>query len=343
MTDPAPRALRPVVQTGPRPAGALVLAGGWSWFAAVDLLRRNAPPLRLGPGDLTDAERMRLSAPRATLPGIVPERPAIMGIVNVTPDSFSDGGRFFDPAAAIAHGRALARAGADLLDIGGESTRPGSDPVPAADEIARVVPVIAGLHGAGLGPISIDTRKAAVAQAALDAGAAMVNDVAGLGFDPALAPLVAARDVPVCLMHAQGDPKTMQDAPAYDDVTLDVFDWLAARVAMATAAGIARDRIIVDPGIGFGKTVEHNLQLLRDIAVFHALGCAVLLGASRKRFIGVIGGGETPPERVHGSVAVALHAVAKGVNVLRVHDVAETRQALSLQMALIGGAAPKRA
>jgi len=139
-------------------------------------------------------------------------------------------------------------------------------------------------------------------------------------------------------MHAQGDPKTMQDAPAYDDVTLDVFDWLAARIAMAEAAGIPRARIIVDPGIGFGKTVEHNLQLLRDLAVFHALGCAVLLGASRKRFIGVIGGGETPPQRVHGSIAVALHAVAKGVNILRVHDAAETRQALSLQMALIGGA-----
>ena len=342
MSDTAPRALRPVVQTGPRPADALPLAGGWTWFAAVDLLRRDTPPVRLGPGDLTEAERDRLCAPRALLPGTAPARPSIMGIVNVTPDSFSDGGLFFDPEVAIAHGRALAQAGADLLDIGGESTRPGSDPVPVDDEIARVVPVIAALHAAGLGPLSIDTRKAAVAQAALDAGAMIVNDVSGLGFDPALAPLVAARGVPVCLMHAQGDPKTMQDAPAYDDVTLDVFDWLAARIAMAEAAGIPRARIIVDPGIGFGKTVDHNLQLLRDIAVFHALGCAVLLGASRKRFIGVIGGGETPPQRVHGSIAVALHAVAQGVNILRVHDVAETRQALSLQMALIGGAGNAR-
>jgi len=337
------RPLRPDVRTGPRPDDALPLAGGWAWFRDVDLLRRDAPPLRLRPDDLTDAERGNLCGPRAPLPGTVADRPAIMGILNVTPDSFSDGGLFLDPDKARAHGRALVQAGADILDIGGESTRPGSDPVPAAEEIARTVPVIAALHGDGTGPMSIDTRKADVAEAALAAGAAIVNDVSGLGFDPGLAPLLAARGAPVCLMHAQGDPKTMQDAPAYDDVTLDVFDWLADRIAMAAAAGIARDRIIVDPGIGFGKTVAHNLQLLRDIAVFHALGCPVLLGASRKRFIGVIGGGETPPDRAHGSVAVALHAVAQGVNILRVHDVAETRQALSLHMALIGDARTTRA
>jgi dihydropteroate synthase len=309
----------------------------------VDLLRRDGSAIRLGPGDLSAAEREALCAARAPIPGIPPDRPAIMGILNVTPDSFSDGGLFHDAGAARAHGHAMTCAGADILDIGGESTRPGSDPVPADAERARILPVIAALHDAGIGPISVDTRKAAVAAAALDAGAAIVNDVSALGFDPALAPVVAARGVPVCLMHAQGDPKTMQDAPAYDDVTLDVFDWLARRVAMAETAGIARTRIVVDPGIGFGKTVAHNLQLLRDIAVFHALGCAVLLGASRKRFIGVIGGGETPPDRVHGSVAVALHAVAQGVQVLRVHDVAETRQALSLHMAVTGSAGKPRA
>ncbi|MGS4944652.1 dihydropteroate synthase [Meridianimarinicoccus sp. RP-17] len=343
MTDAALRPLRPVVQTGPRPDDAVPLAGGWAWFTGVDLVRRDGPPIRLGPGDLTEAERLRLTAPRAPLPGVVPDRPALMGILNVTPDSFSDGGLFHDGDAARAQGRALVQAGADIVDIGGESTRPGSDPVPEAEERARILPVIAALHGAGIGPISVDTRKAAVAGPALDAGAAIVNDVSALGFDPALAPLVAARGVPVCLMHAQGDPKTMQDAPSYTDVTLDVFDWLAGRIALAAAAGIPRERIIVDPGIGFGKTVAHNLQLLRDIAVFHALGCPVLLGASRKRFIGVIGGGETPPDRVHGSVAVALHAVAQGVNILRVHDVAETRQALNLQMALISGAGKPRA
>jgi dihydropteroate synthase len=338
LTDMHPRPLRPVVQTGPRPTDALPLAGGWAWFASVDLLRRDGPPLRLGLDALNDAERAALSAPRAPVPGGVVTGPVLMGILNVTPDSFSDGGLFFDPDKAIAHARALQDAGAGIIDIGGESTRPGADPVPVADEIARTAPIIAALHDGGIGPISIDTRKAPVAEAALGAGAEMINDVAGLGFDPHLAPLVAARDVPVCLMHAQGDPKTMQDAPSYDDVTLDVFAWLADRVAMAEAAGIARHRIIVDPGIGFGKTVAHNMKLLRDLAVFHALGCPVLLGASRKRFIGVIGGGETPPDRVHGSVAVALHAVAQGVQILRVHDVAETRQALSLQMALISDA-----
>jgi dihydropteroate synthase len=335
------RPLRPQVRTGPRPADALPLAGGWAWFRRVDLLRRGAAPETLSPDSLSPAERDALCRPRGPLPGLPGDRPALMGIVNVTPDSFSDGGQFFDPATACAHARALHLAGADILDIGGESTRPGSDAVPAAEEINRTVPVIAALHAAGIGPVSIDTRKADVAQAALATGAAMVNDVAALGYDPQLALLVAASGAPVCLMHAQGDPKTMQDAPRYDDVTLDVFDWLSGRVAAAEAQGIARDRIVLDPGIGFGKTVGHNLQLLRDIAVFHALGCQILLGVSRKRFIGVIGGGETPPERMPGSIAVGLHAVAQGVQVLRVHDVAETRQALGLQMALAApGAAP---
>ena len=311
------------------------LAGGWCWFVQVERLRRDGPPETLALCDLTAPELAALTAPRAPLPGSDGARPALMGVVNVTPDSFSDGGLFFDAGQAIAHGVALRRAGADLLDVGGESTRPGSDPVSTQKEIARIAPVVAGL--AGHGPVSIDTRKAAVAAAALDAGAGLVNDVSALGHDPALAPLVAARGVPVCLMHAQGAPKTMQQAPRYDNVTLDVFDWLAQRVAVAEAAGIARNRIIVDPGIGFGKTVEHNLQLLRDLAVFHMLGCQILLGASRKRFIGVIGGGEDPPDRVAGSIAVALWAVAQGVQILRVHDVAETRQALSLQAAITTG------
>lgn len=335
MTDPDPRPLRPRVGTGPRPDDALPLAGGWAWFREVDLLRRDAPPLTLGPGDLTQTERARLTGPRSALPGSPGTTPAIMGILNVTPDSFSDGGKFLDRALACAHASAMHRAGADLLDVGGESTRPGSDPVPEADEIARTAPVIAALAADGLGPVSIDTRKAGVARAALAAGAAMVNDVSALGFDPELAGVVANSGAPVCLMHAQGDPKTMQDAPAYDDVTLDVFGYLAKRIALAEAAGIDRARIVIDPGIGFGKTVAHNLQLLRDISVFHALGCQVLLGASRKRFIGVIGGGEAPPDRMPGSIAVALHAVSKGVQILRVHDVAETRQALSLHMAIM--------
>jgi dihydropteroate synthase len=263
------------------------------------------------------------------------DRPQIMGILNVTPDSFSDGGRFLDPAAALAQARAMALDGAALLDIGGESTRPGAAEVPVAEEIARTEPVIAALRGAGL-PLSIDTRKAEVARAALAAGAAIVNDVSALTFDAGLAGVVAAAGVPLVLMHAQGTPATMQDAPVYDDVLLDVYDWLEARIAAAEAAGIARGRIVVDPGIGFGKTAAHNLALIRGLSLFHGLGCPLLLGASRKRFIGMISGEERADRRVAGSLAVALAGAAQGAQLLRVHDVAETRAALALARAISG-------
>ncbi|HDR27993.1 dihydropteroate synthase [Rhodovulum sp.] len=331
------RYYRPLVQTdAARPDDALPLAGGWAWFALAEELRRDAPPRLLPAADLPEEVRAALTAPRPALAGLSLDRPRIMGILNVTPDSFSDGGRFADPQAALAQGRALA-GGADILDIGGESTRPGSAAVPEADEIARIAPVIAALRAAGVAtPVSIDTRKAAVARAALAAGADMVNDVAALGFDPALAGVVAGAGVPVCLMHAQGDPATMQDDPRYDDVLLDVYDFLAARIAAAEAAGIPRARIMVDPGIGFGKTVAHNLALIRGIGLFHGLGCPILLGASRKRFIGALGGAERADERGPGSLAVALAGIAQGVQIVRVHDVAETRQALLLDGALKG-------
>lgn len=261
-----------------------------------------------------------------------------MGILNVTPDSFSDGGRFLDPAAALAQGRAMAAAGADVIDIGGESTRPGAAEVSITDETARTAPVIAALRAGGVPAlISIDTRKAEVAEAALAAGAGMVNDVAAFSFDPAMAEVVARAGVPVCLMHAQGTPATMQADPQYDDVVLDVYDFLAGRIAAAEAAGIARARIVVDPGIGFGKTQAHNLALIRGLALFHGLGCPVLLGASRKRFIGSIGGEAQADRRGPGSMAVALAGVAEGVQVLRVHDVADTRQALALWQAVTVG------
>lgn len=257
-----------------------------------------------------------------------------MGILNVTPDSFSDGGAIGDAAAAVARARDMATA-ADLLDIGGESTRPGAQPVPQAEEIARTAPVIRALRAAGIAaPISIDTRNAATARAALAAGADMVNDVSALTHDPAMADVVAEAGVPVCLMHAQGDPRTMQDAPRYTDVVAEVLDYLAGRVEAALTAGIARDRIVIDPGIGFGKTLDHNLTLLRALGAFHALGLPVLLGASRKRFIGTITGVDRPADRLAGSLAIALHAAAAGVQVVRVHDVAETRQALSMWAAL---------
>jgi dihydropteroate synthase len=253
-----------------------------------------------------------------------------MGIVNVTPDSFSDGGAGGDPVAAA---RVMAAAGASVIDLGGESTRPRADPVTLDDELARVEPVLAGLKGSGL-TVSIDTRKAAVMAAALDAGAAIVNDVSALSHDPAALALVAARGCPVVLMHALGTPATMQDAPAYDDVLRDVFDWLESRIAACVAAGIDRSRIIADPGIGFGKTLEHNLALLRSVAMFHGLGVALLLGVSRKKLIGSLSDDAPVDARLGGSLALALHGVAHGVQIIRVHDVAATVQAIRLWRAV---------
>ncbi|MGL6210937.1 MAG: dihydropteroate synthase, partial [Paracoccaceae bacterium] len=232
----------------------------------------------------------------------------------------------------------LMAAGADILDIGGESTRPGAVEVAIDEEIARTAPVIAALRAGGLDcPISIDTRKAGVAKAALAAGAGIVNDVSAMGFDAGMSGAVAASAAPVILMHAQGDPATMQADPQYDDVLLDVFDFLAGRVAAAEAAGIPRDRIAVDPGIGFGKSLQHNLTLLNRLSLFHDLGLPVLLGASRKRFIGTIGAEAEAARRMPGSLAVALAGVAQGMQMIRVHDVAETRQALSLWQAVTKG------
>jgi dihydropteroate synthase len=258
-----------------------------------------------------------------------------MGILNATPDSFSDGGRLDGLAAALGRARAMVAEGADILDIGGESTRPGAGVVPIDEEIARTAPLIAAIRAAGIAtPISIDTRKAAVAQAALAAGADMVNDVSALTFDPALAGVVAATGVPVCLMHAQGTPETMQLAPSYRDVVAEVRDYLAARMDWAVAQGIAPGSVVLDPGIGFGKTVEHNLTLLRHLDALTALGAPVLVGASRKKFIGTVTGVDVADRRLAGSLAVALHAAAGGAAILRVHDVAETRQALAIWAAL---------
>jgi dihydropteroate synthase len=331
---------RPLPRSGgPRPAGALPLAGGPLWFSEVAEHRRGAPPRLLPATDLPPDLAARLATPRPPVCGLALDRPRIMGVLNVTPDSFSDGGLNARLPDALATARAMADAGADILDIGGESTRPGAEPVPLAEETARVVPVIAALRAEGFPlPISIDTRNADVARAALDAGADLLNDVSALTHDPESLALAAERECPVCLMHARGDPKTMQDAPAYDDALLDVFDFLEARIAAAGAAGIPRARVLVDPGIGFGKTVAHNLELVRGLALLHGLGCGILFGASRKRFIGTLGGAQEPRERLPGSLAVALEALRQGAQVIRVHDVKETRQALALWRALNGDA-----
>ena len=271
----------------------------------------------------------RLSAPRGPVCGLALDRPRLMGVLNVTPDSFSDGGDFAAQDDAIAHGRAMADAGADIVDVGGESTRPGSQAPSEAEEMRRVVPVIRALAGDGL-LVSVDTRRAAVMDAALDAGARIVNDMSALSHDPEARTVVARRGAWVVLAHMQGTPETMQRGPRYDDASLDVFDALAAHVRAAEAAGIRRERIIVDPGIGFGKTARHNLEILRDLALFHGLGCPLLVGASRKSFIGRLSAGEAPKARMPGSLAAGLHALGEGAHILRVHDVAETRQALAL-------------
>jgi dihydropteroate synthase len=268
------------------------------------------------------------------MPTDVPE-PLVMGVVNVTPDSFSDGGAWLDPAAAIAHGLELIEQGAAILDIGGESTRPGAAPVGEAEELRRVLPVLEGLAGAGA-RLSIDTSKAAVAARAIGAGATIVNDVTALRGDPAMAALVARSGCDCCLMHMLGEPRTMQRDPRYDDVVGDVKAFLAQRLEHAVAQGIDEARIWLDPGIGFGKTIDHNLELLRRLGEIVALGQPVVVGTSRKSFLGAITGRDAG-DRVAGTIATNVLALAAGARVFRVHDVAEAHDALAVAAATLRG------
>jgi dihydropteroate synthase len=318
------------------------LAGGLTWFAAVELLgieghRRVSAELVPVEGiearfdeDLA-AQWKALTGPRPPLQlgerTVRLDQPQVMGIVNATPDSFSDGGQFADAAAAAEAGADMAEAGAAIVDVGGESTRPGARMIWEGDEIERVVPVIRQLVVGGAA-VSADTRKADVMTAALSAGARMINDVSALTFDQRSAEVVAAAQVPVVLMHHQGDPQTMQDDPRYDDVLVEVYLWLEERIEAALEAGIARDKILIDPGFGFGKKVAHNLELMNGLALFHSLGCPVVVGASRKRTIGALSGEAPADKRLGGSIAFALKAVEQGVQIVRVHDVFETVQAL---------------
>ncbi|MCI0340108.1 MAG: dihydropteroate synthase [Planctomycetales bacterium] len=260
-------------------------------------------------------------------------RPWVQGILNVTPDSFSDGGRFLDPAAAVARGRAMAEEGADLLDVGGESTRPGSAPVPEAEERARVIPVIRALARDVAVPISVDTSKASVAAAALEAGAAMVNDVTALRGDPAMAGVLARAGGALVLMHMQGEPRTMQAAPRYGEVVAEVAAFLRERVEAAVAAGIAREQLLVDPGIGFGKTLEHNLEILRRLGELRSIGRPILVGPSRKSFLGALL--DLPVgERLEGTLAAVAACVLRGALVVRVHDVRAAARAVRVAAAL---------
>jgi dihydropteroate synthase len=257
-----------------------------------------------------------------------PRRPLVMGILNVTPDSFSDGGHFLDANAAVAHALQLVADGADLLDIGGESTRPYSEPIAAADELRRTLPVIKQLVGQVTIPISIDTSKATVARAAIDAGAEITNDVTGLTGDPAMIPLAMETSVGVCAMHMQGTPQTMQDSPTYIDVVAEIREYLRERRDALIAAGVARERICLDPGIGFGKTHEHNITLMSHCDEFHALDCPLLVGHSRKGFLGKLIG-DKEADRTNATVGAALSLAVQGVQIVRVHDVRAVREALA--------------
>ena len=277
-----------------------------------------------------------VTARPAPFAGIAASRPLVMGILNITPDSFSDGGRHFDASAAIAAGHAMLEAGADILDVGGESTRPGASPVPPEEEIARVIPVVRELAKAV--PISIDTRHAATMQAALEAGAEIINDVTALRHDPAAVDFLARTQTPIILMHMPGtDPREMQAKADYADVVLEVARFLRDRVATLEALGIARARIAIDPGIGFGKSMAHNLALIEALPILAQIGYPIMLGASRKRFIGTLSGVEAAEDRLAGSLAVALAGVARGAAILRVHDVADTIQALAVWQACANG------
>ncbi len=336
-------------------SGVAQQLGGSNAFTTLEILWRDGTPRELGRASIPVAgfetwlerdcpaparDRLakayaRLIAPRADWAGFPLDRPRVMGIVNVTPDSFSDGGDHADAEAAIAHGRALMAAGADLLDIGGESTRPGAQPIAPETEIIRVLPVIKALAAAGA-VVSVDTRHTAVMAAALDAGARIINDVSALR-DPGALELVAVRRVPVVLMHLLGQPQDMQDEPRYACAPLDVWDFLDRRIDALEAAGGARSLALTDPGIGFGKTTAHNLGILDALGLYRSLGPGVLLGVSRKRLIEHCAGIATPPkQRLGGSLALALNGIAQGVDVVRVHDVAETVQAIRMWRAVCG-------
>ena len=316
------------------------LAGGLNWFASAELIHddgaRELVPvegIEARFDEAMAADWAWMIAPRTALTlgsrTIRLDQPQVMGIINATPDSFSDGGAYADARAAAEAGAIMAAAGAAIIDVGGESTRPGAKPVWEGDEVERILPIVQQLAAGGTA-VSIDTRKATVIEAAIGAGAGLVNDVSALTHDERAAEVVAAAKVPVVLMHHQGDPQSMQDNPRYGDVLVEVYRWLEQRIAAAEAAGIARADILVDPGIGFGKSVAHNLELLNGLALFHGLGCPIVIGASRKRMIGALSNEAPADQRLAGSIALALKAAEQGAQIIRVHDVPETVQALKV-------------
>ena len=338
-----------------RPAARI--GGAWAGFDQVEVVVRDDGNTMIGRGSLDDLAAWaaglgrdhkaridcllaRLTDQRPAFAGICFDEPRIMGVLNVTPDSFSDGGDYATPEAAIARGAEHSRNGAAILDIGGESTRPGSNPVAAAEELRRVVPVIEALAGAGSAAvISIDSRKAEVMEEAVAAGASVINDISALAGDDRALAVAADLGVGVILLHCQGEPKTMQAAPAYDHPPAEIFDYLEGRIEACEAVGISRARIAVDPGFGFGKSLEHNLAIFSHLSLFHGLGCAILIGVSRKGFIGHITGEERPKARFPGSIAATIAGLNQGVQMVRAHDTAETQQAVEVWRAIHRGGA----
>ena len=322
---------RPIINSDPTiPSSAGVLHGTQFWFTHAEKLTRHSEPeivlAKNIPGDIFH----NITKKRAQICGLSFDIPRVMGILNVTPDSFSDGGKYSTLETATEHCISMVSAGADIIDIGGESTRPGALEVDTSEEISRVIPVIEKLANIITVPISADTRKSEVAKMAIASGAAMVNDISGLKFDSKMSDFCIESDVPVCIMHSQGIPETMQNEPKYIDVCLDIYDFLSQQIENLVNSGMQRKAIIVDPGIGFGKSLAHNLSLLRNISLFHGLGVPILIGVSKKKFIKTLAGLNENEDRMSGSISVALYARSQGVHIFRVHNVKETVQAMKL-------------
>ena len=322
---------RPIVRTGsPRSKNSIFLAETNYWVSEAEEIKFGKKTKLVSINDVPDWWKKRWLKKRSDILGMEFGFPKLMGILNVTPDSFSDGGNHVELDAALNQAKFMEENGVDIIDVGGESTRPGALTVPILEEIRRIEPVISGISARSKIPISVDTRKAGVASAAHKAGASMVNDVSGFTFDSDLLPFCSKYKLPVCVMHMKGSPENMQNNPKYENILIEVFDFLENQIGALVQAGISRDQIIADVGIGFGKNIGHNLALIKNISLFHGLGVPLLLGVSRKSIISNVARVEKPSDRVHGSISLALSALGQGVQVFRVHDVAETRQAFDL-------------
>ncbi len=328
---------RALLRSGtPQPQNSLNLAGQKIWFEQAEVLERGKASKIVSLNEIPDAIIESLISVRSNFVFGDYRVPKIMGILNITPDSFSDGGQYYSPKFSVDNLKNIASLGADILDVGGESTRPGADFVCIQEELKRVVPIIKELFSHNFNHvISVDTRKSEVMRTAMDLGVNFINDVSALSFDSKSLSVVASQPTVISLMHGNNDPKTMQINPQYDNVLLDVYDYLSQRKKKAIEAGISSQNIILDPGIGFGKTIEHNLALIRGISLFHSLGCPLLVGVSRKRFIGDLANEPQPKKRLPGSITVALELLRQGVQIIRVHDIKATRQALNLWNALL--------